>query len=238
MSPLKILDTEIDAITLKEVVALFDNALCSKIPQLFLATVNPEILLHAHRHRPYREVLQRFSLRLADGVGVKLIVAMRGKKMERLTGRRLLQTLLQLADQKKIKVFIALNRSGLTDAAAAELCLKTKYPGAEISVKAIVRSEDLSETVAAEIVVAGLGAPWQEEWLERHRAKFSRARVLLGVGGAVDVLCGRLPAPPNIIAAIGLEWLWRLMIQPKRLPRILRAVVVFPLTVLFHRWLH
>jgi N-acetylglucosaminyldiphosphoundecaprenol N-acetyl-beta-D-mannosaminyltransferase len=84
-------------------------------------------------------------------------------------------------------------------------------------------------------VLVGLGAPKQERWIARHADAFPSARILIGVGGAFDMWAGRFRRAPRALHAIGLEWAWRLALEPSRLPRIVNAVVVFPLRVLADR---
>lgn len=68
------------------------------------------------------------------------------------------------------------------------------------------------------VIFVAFGAPWQERWLSVKRASLAAAgvRVAMACGGAFDVVSGRLPAPPRVVASVGLEWLWRLVWQPWR----------------------
>ena len=54
----------------------------------------------------------------------------------------------------------------------------------------------------------------------------------MGVGGSFDYLTGKTPRAPQFLRQMGLEWLWRLMLQPKRWKRILNAVIIFPIKVI------
>lgn len=67
----------------------------------------------------------------------------------------------------------------------------------------------------------------QEKWLWRNRSSLE-ARVMMGVGGTFNELTGKVKRSPLVMDRLGLRWLWRLFQEPKRLPRIWRAVVVFP----------
>jgi len=88
---------------------------------------------------------------------------------------------------------------------------------------------------APTIVLVGLGAPKQERWIVRHAADFPSARVMMGVGGAFDMWAGRLPRAPGLLHRLGLEWAWRLALEPHRLRRITRATLVFPFLALTDR---
>jgi len=78
------------------------------------------------------------------------------------------------------------------------------------------------------VVLVAFGAPKQERWIDRYSAEVPSARIMMGVGGTLDMWAGRFPRAPHLMHQLGLEWLWRLAQQPSRLPRILRATVVFP----------
>jgi N-acetylglucosaminyldiphosphoundecaprenol N-acetyl-beta-D-mannosaminyltransferase len=88
---------------------------------------------------------------------------------------------------------------------------------------------------AAEIVFVNFGAPDQEKFIFENKSQFPNAKVLVGVGGAFDFLTGKIRRAPNWLRGLGLEWLWRLVQEPKRIKRIWNAVVVFPTVSLFQR---
>jgi N-acetylglucosaminyldiphosphoundecaprenol N-acetyl-beta-D-mannosaminyltransferase len=74
-------------------------------------------------------------------------------------------------------------------------------------------------------LLVGLGSPKQEEFIYNNLSKMPSVKLAIGVGGAFDFISGRVKRAPHILQNIGLEWLWRLMIQPKRLKRICKGVV-------------
>ncbi|GAB2456347.1 WecB/TagA/CpsF family glycosyltransferase [Xylanimonas ulmi] len=83
------------------------------------------------------------------------------------------------------------------------------------------KSRDLAESIAAagvDILVVCLGKPRQELWIDRYGAA-SKARVLLAFGAVADFLAGRVNRCPQWVASHGLEWAWRLAIEPKRLAK-------------------
>jgi N-acetylglucosaminyldiphosphoundecaprenol N-acetyl-beta-D-mannosaminyltransferase len=76
--------------------------------------------------------------------------------------------------------------------------------------------------------------PKQERWIARNLPRLPSARVAVGVGGSLDYLAGAAKPPPGIVHAIGLEWLWRLVRDPKRWRR-QRVLPRFVLLVLLAR---
>jgi N-acetylglucosaminyldiphosphoundecaprenol N-acetyl-beta-D-mannosaminyltransferase len=71
---------------------------------------------------------------------------------------------------------------------------------------------------APDVVFVSLGAPRQEIWMERHAAELNGA-VLVGVGAALDIVAGRFREAPRWLTRVGLEWLFRLAQEPRRLAR-------------------
>jgi len=86
------------------------------------------------------------------------------------------------------------------------------------------------------IVFANFGAPYQEKFLNSLKsAKNSKMRLVMGVGGSFDYLTGKIRRAPVFTRKIGLEWLWRLIQQPRRIKRIWNAVIIFPIKIIFQK---
>ena len=87
----------------------------------------------------------------------------------------------------------------------------------------------------SDILLVAYGAPEQEEWISRNLAKLPSVKVAMGVGGAFDYLSGRVQRAPRLLRSLGLEWLFRVILQPHRIGRIITATIRFPLAVLRQR---
>jgi N-acetylglucosaminyldiphosphoundecaprenol N-acetyl-beta-D-mannosaminyltransferase len=74
-----------------------------------------------------------------------------------------------------------------------------------------------------DILFVAFGFPKQEEWISQHLERIP-VRLAMGVGGAFDYIGGRVPRAPYLIRAVGLEWLFRLVVQPWRISRQLRLI--------------
>ncbi|MDD5469685.1 MAG: WecB/TagA/CpsF family glycosyltransferase, partial [Candidatus Peribacteraceae bacterium] len=72
----------------------------------------------------------------------------------------------------------------------------------------------------------------QDLWIDEHLRDFTTVRLAMGVGGTFDFLSGAVRRAPNFFRVAGLEWVWRLCLQPWRIRRIWNAVILFPLLVL------
>jgi N-acetylglucosaminyldiphosphoundecaprenol N-acetyl-beta-D-mannosaminyltransferase len=213
-------------------------------------TPNPEILLRARRDAAYAGVLNAADLALPDGTGVAIVLSARARRrVRRWPGVELAGTLMRLASDRGDRVALLGSTPDVADRAIArwrtvapalDACVVA--PGVTIGADgAGVSDEDERRTVEAireaapAIVMVGLGAPKQERWIARHADLFPSVRILIGVGGAFDMWAGRFRRAPRALHAVGLEWAWRLVLEPSRLPRIINAVVVFPLRVLADR---
>jgi N-acetylglucosaminyldiphosphoundecaprenol N-acetyl-beta-D-mannosaminyltransferase len=84
-----------------------------------------------------------------------------------------------------------------------------------------------------EILFCNFGAPHQEKFL--NSLKSAKIRLAMGVGGSFDYVTGKLQRAPRAMRIFGLEWLWRLILQPKRWRRIWNAVIVFPIKIILFK---
>ncbi|BCX15056.1 MAG: acetyl-mannosamine transferase [Patescibacteria group bacterium] len=166
-------------------------------------------------------------------------------------GRRLFEDLIFLANKKKFRVvLIGDDKQSAQKAAGA---LKGNYkkvnifafsgPRLDREGKPFDDKERLKEKeiinsinkIRPHLVFVGFGAPKQEKWIWRNKDKLDVGGMMV-VGGTFDYVSGRLKYPPRFLEKAGLEWLWRLLVQPKRLGRIFRAVFVFPVKVSIYKF--
>ena len=84
---------------------------------------------------------------------------------------------------------------------------------------------------APDILFVAFGAPFQEQWICDNLSLLPSVKLAIGVGGAIDMISGKLPRAPKIIRKIGMEWLWRLCLEPRRMVRVFNAIAIFPFIV-------
>ncbi len=82
------------------------------------------------------------------------------------------------------------------------------------------------------MVFCNFGAPLQEIFLY-HLKDANQIRLAMGVGGSFDYVTGKRKRAPRWVQSIGMEWFWRLLLQPRRFFRTWNATVVFPFRVFF-----
>jgi N-acetylglucosaminyldiphosphoundecaprenol N-acetyl-beta-D-mannosaminyltransferase len=212
-------------------------------------TPNPEILLRARSDAAYTDVLRSADLALPDGTGVTLVQTLRdGRSVRRWPGVEIAAFLARLAAERGETVAFVGGARDVAEHAAARWRtlsgLKVVVTGAGVQVdedgsaRPAEREDEMIDAIrsaAPAIVLVGLGAPKQERWIARHADAFPSVRVMIGVGGAFDMWAGSRRRAPRAFRRLGLEWLWRLALEPRRLPRIIRATVVFPVLAVFDR---
>lgn len=119
-------------------------------------------------------------------------------------------------------------------AAKAGAVLQKRYPhlglaGAEAGIGRDFSARHDDELIARvnaqtpDVIFVALGAPRQEKWIAENLEKLPSVRVAIGVGGSFDVLAGKVQRAPQLMQSHGLEWLWRLVHQPRRIKRIYNA---------------
>lgn len=197
-----------------------------------IATVNPEFLVLASRDNRFRENLLSADLRVADGFGMVLAGLLQGEEVPRFPGADLLLNVLSIAEKDEYSVFLAIRQDGLSSYEEIHSALLKKYPKLFVSGENFSSSNrDPQCSTLDSIVICNFGAPEQEVFLESLRGNPRGIRLAIGVGGSFDFLTGKQKRAPHWLRVLGLEWLWRLILQPKRWRRIWNAVVVFPVKV-------
>ena len=212
-------------------------------------TPNPEILLLARDDHAYASVLNTADLALPDGTGVALVGSIRARRrVRRWPGVEIGAELMRLAATRGGGVVLLGGRREAAERAASRWRstlpgLRVDAVGSDVAFGQDGRADPGAEAaligrigaLAPAVVLVGLGAPKQERWIAEHAKLLPSVRVLVGVGGAFDMWGGALRRAPEWMHALGLEWLWRLVLEPARLPRIARATLVFPVLALVDR---
>lgn len=209
-----------------------------------ITTVNPEIILQAMKDEEYFVILGKADLSIPDGIGVKFAAWALYKNVYRFSGINLVEYLLTKAAKKNIKVAVLLWKDGLTKSVELENVLKNKYSNLQFICQDVGReidkfSSEKIDSFQPQIVFVALGAPWQEKFIYHQILNKPYVKIGIGVGGSFDFISGKIIRAPKIIQNLGLEWIYRIFMQPKgrkvwRLQRIYNAFIVF--TSEYLRW--
>ena len=237
MSRIMLLEIPIDAVTRTGAVERLQTMLVSSKPH-HVMTPNSEMLVAAQKDEHFRRVLQRSDLNLPDSQGIVWMAAYTGHVVpERVTG---IDTVIAFCATLTEADSIFLLGAAPGVASIAAVALANRNPHLKI---AGTFSGSPSENDAAAIVeqinaahphilFVAYGAPAQDIWIAKHLKNMPSVRIAMGVGGTFDFLAGTQKRAPKIMQRFGFEWLWRLVREPSRLPRILNAVLVFPWLVI------
>jgi len=195
-------------------------------------------LMEAYRHRAFADTLSRLDLITPDGQPVRWAMNLLGARelKERVYGPTLMLKVCERAAAKELPIFLY----GSTQTVLDRLCrnLTSRFPRLIIAGLQADRFRDAtpaedSEDVwviaesGARIVLVGRGCPRQERWVAAHLGKVQAP--MLAVGAAFDFHAGTVPQAPRILQDYGLEWLFRLAHEPRRLWH--RYLILNPLFV-------
>lgn len=203
-----------------------------------VVTVNPEFVMEAQGNSAFRRVLAAADLATPDGAGVLLAARWRGTPLRgRVTGVELVGRIAAAAAERGWSLFLLGAGPGVAERAAA--ALERAHPGLRIAgcFAGSPRPEDEAMTRAVvakarpEVLLVAYGHPKQDLWIARNQPLL-RVPVAVGVGGVFDYLAEVVPRAPHWMRRLGLEWLYRLVRQPRRWRRILTAVPLFLWAVL------
>ncbi|WP_245860788.1 WecB/TagA/CpsF family glycosyltransferase [Candidatus Chloroploca asiatica] len=222
------IDDVIEAEAVTRIAAMLESGGAHQI-----CTVNPEFINEAARNPCFAEVLAQADLCTADGIGVLLAARYLGTPLRgRVTGVRLTHRLAQLAAERGYRLFLLGAAPGVAEEAAA--VLQAAYAGLTI-VGCVAGSpaphhepflQQVIRSARPDILLVAYGHPKQDLWIARNQP-ILQVPVAVGVGGVFDYLAGRVPFAPAWVRQLGLEWLYRLVSQPRRWRRIIDAVPYF-----------
>ncbi|MBI5666775.1 MAG: WecB/TagA/CpsF family glycosyltransferase [Chloroflexi bacterium] len=193
-----------------------------------VCTINPEFVMVAQRDPNFFNILNRADLCVPDGVGLLWAARHLGHPLpERVTGSDGVPRIAERAAQTGWRLFLLGAAPGVAEKAAE--VLRQQYPGVTIvgtyggspapeEEDAIVERVNAS---GADILFVAYGAPEQDKWIARNLPRLKVA-MAMGVGGSLDFIAGIVPRAPLWMQRAGLEWLFRLYLQPWRFKRMLR----------------
>ncbi|MCL1789774.1 MAG: WecB/TagA/CpsF family glycosyltransferase [Peptococcaceae bacterium] len=219
----KVLGVGIDGVTMEESVRFIRGAL-EEGRRLRVVTANPEMILRAESDEGLREILSQADFVVPDGEGVVWAARVLGSRLpERVTGIDLARRLLEEGATYGWRVFFVGGKPGVADEAAVRV--RREFPGLMVGTHHgyfAADEEDEADVLALirefrpDILLAGMGVPFQEVWLSKYP---DLAGVRVGVGGTFDVFAGRAKRAPGWVQRLRLEWLFRLLREPKRFRR-------------------
>lgn len=229
---------DVDNYSLSEVVAIVANHAAEGRSPAYVVTPNAHHIVKLRQDPDFRSVYRRALLSVADGIPLLWVAKSQGTPLKgRVNGTDLYEQLCQEASERGLSVFFLGGRTGAADRAAA--VLQQRHPdlmvagtycppyGFESDPAELAAIADAICAAQPQILFVGLGAPKQEFWMAEHCAKLG-VPVSLGIGVSFEFVAGMVDRAPVWMQRSGLEWLYRLLMEPKRLlSRTLIFLLVF-----------
>jgi len=221
-----VLNVMIDVVTMKEAVLRVEEFIDAQEPHL-VVTPNAEMIMMANEDECLARIINNADLVVPDGAGVVWAARYNDDVMpERVAGYDLVQNLLIVAATKKYRIYMLGGAPDIVD--KAKLVAEERYPGVQIvgTRHGFFTKNDEPEIVRnikicrPDILLVALGVPRQEKWLSEYNTQI-KAPVAIGVGGTFDVMAGTVRRAPLWMQNANLEWLYRLISEPKRAIRML-----------------
>ena len=221
---LKILDIWVDPLTREQAVERVSHILKNGTRPHAIFASNPEknfsIPADPELHRVYGEA----DMLLPDGIG--MVYAARllyNRVFQRIPGSEFIFDICALAAREGHGVFVYGAKEEVN--AGAVKTLEGCFPGLTIAGREHGYVRDMEELVrkinesGARILFLALGSPRQEKWFAVHGTELTTVRVVQGIGGTLDTITGHVKRAPEMWCRLNLEWLFRLMDDPRRIKR-------------------
>ncbi|KAF3883999.1 WecB/TagA/CpsF family glycosyltransferase [Tolypothrix bouteillei VB521301] len=219
----QILNSSFDPVTIQETVN-WAIRFIQEEKRGYICTVNVAILMMMENNKRLAKIINKAVLIVADGQPIIWTSRWLSAPLpSRVAGIDLIYELAAVAEQRQLGIYLL---GGTTDVIAdAAAKLQSKHPRLKISFdngyfssqQAAGRAEAIRQS-GASILFVGMGVPRQEYFLEEHWENLG-VNLAIGVGGSFDVIAGRKKRAPLWVQEVGLEWLYRLLQEPRRLWR-------------------
>ena len=225
MSRIDVLGVSFDDLTMDEAVEIALGFMQER-RACYACTPNPEIVMAAKGDAALRAALSGAELVLADGVGITKAAAMLGTPLKsRVPGIDFASNVISRLAERGGSVYL-LGAKPLVAEAAAEKLTQT-YPGIVIAGTNDGYFTDDAPVIekinaaSPDFLMVCLGSPKQELWMSANAGRLS-CGLMAGLGGSLDVLAGNVQRAPETWRRLGLEWLYRVIKEPKRLGRVMK----------------
>ena len=185
-------------------------------------------IMESQRNPEIKRIHRRAGMCVPDGMPTVWIGRMRGhRRMRRVYGPDLMLRVCEMSVRRGYTHFLYGGKPGVAEDLEKRLC--ARFPGLRVvgtfspPFRPLTAEEErdlrrLIDRLAPDLLWVGLSTPKQERWMAEHVGRLN-VKVMIGVGAAFDFHTGRLPQAPPLVQQAGLEWLYRLLVEPRRLWR-------------------
>lgn len=231
-----ILGAGFDDLTIQQAVSRAGDILQSG-EKSYIVTPNPEIVWMCRRREDLREAVNGAGLVLPDGIGIIIAARILGTPLHngRVTGIDFSLNLFRYMAERRGSVFLLGSKPGIAEEAGNRIA--SEYPGLIIAGASDGYFTNDEPVIAQindanpDLLLVCLGFPKQELWMAANLERLN-VKLCAGLGGSIDVFAGAVKRAPAFFRKLGLEWLYRLILQPWRIKRMIKL----PLFVLLAVW--
>ncbi|MFQ3610029.1 MAG: WecB/TagA/CpsF family glycosyltransferase [Fimbriimonadales bacterium] len=220
-----ILGVPIHRVRMDEALATIERFIAERTPHLVI-TADANAVLIALDDPEFHTLIQHADLVTPDGAGLLWAGRHCGQPFpERVSGVDLVWHLTRLSHERGYRLFFLGSAPGVAERARQNLL--QQFPNAQIvgTVHGYFRPEEEPTLIQQigeaqpDVLLVAMGMPRQEKWAHRHR-EVLRVPVMIGVGGSFDVYAGVVKRAPKWLQNSGLEWLWRLAQDPRKIRKV------------------
>jgi N-acetylglucosaminyldiphosphoundecaprenol N-acetyl-beta-D-mannosaminyltransferase len=218
----------IAAVQIPDVVARMEKWIAGRVRTRYICVANVHVVMEGRQDPSFREVLESADLCIPDGMPLVWIGRRCGHALYKpACGPDLLIDFCRITKKAGYSHFFLGGRPNVASKLVIEL--KRRFPDLQVAgtcsppFRNLTQQEDdeITEEInraAPDVLWVGLGCPKQERWMREHRDRL-HVPVVVGVGQAFDIVSGEAPRAPHWMRKNGLEWLFRLFREPRRLWR-------------------
>lgn len=220
--------------------SVIEDFIAQRTPHL-VVTADASAVVIAQNDRELYSIINCADLVTPDGMGILWAAKCFGcPLLERVSGADMVEKLCSIADKTGYRIFLLGSAPGIADAAAMNL--KARYPNLQIAGThhGYFKEDEAPQIIQKirdskpDILFTAMGIPLQEKWISRYMHEIE-VPVSMGVGGTFDVLSGQVKRAPKWMQDHGLEWIYRLIKDPKKIGKV-KTLPIFAMMVLKSRF--
>ncbi len=202
-----------------------------------IVTPNAEIIMQAQSNQKLKNAINNSDMCFPDGIGVVIASKIIGNPLKgRTAGFDLMVKILQKVNQNGMSIYLLGGKPNVAEIAAKKISVmypKIHISGTHDGYFAQSEEENVVDEInksGADVVFVAMGAPKQEIFMANQRQNIN-CKLMMGVGGSLDVISGNTRRAPVFMQKVGLEWLYRLILEPTRIKR-MSALPLFLIKVI------
>ncbi len=235
---LNVLNIWVDAVTRSKARATVADILENGRRVHFVFASNPEKNFTVPKDPVLYDIYRRADILLPDGIGMVMAARLLyGRRLERVPGSEFIFDICEVAQNRGCGVYFYGAKEWVSQAACNKL--SQRYPRLHIAGRSngYVPAEEMPKLIeeinasGAKVLFVALGSPRQEKWMATYADRLTSVKICQGIGGTLDTIAGNVKRAPRLWCRYHMEWLYRLLKEPKRIQR-QKVLPLFAIAVL------